>query len=130
MGYVYKEKMAKNARKMELARETIRKILQSPSLKVRRKGVVVKIIYPNTTVTPRDYIIALLNDKSRLFGYTGLGLEFAVNLIGDSSTFIGFSEDSYIVKPTVQDYLELWDKYTRYKRENGVDNKSNKRYIR
>jgi hypothetical protein len=53
-------------------------------------------------------------------------VEFAVNLVGGPSSFIGVSEESYIVKPTLKDYLELWDMYTRHKRENGIDNKSNK----
>ena len=100
---------------MALARETIRKILQDPSLKVRRKGVVVKIIYPDATVTPRNYMIVLLNDKSELYTTNDLSTELAVNLAGESSTCIGVSKESYIVKPTIQDYLELWDMYTRKK---------------
>lgn len=108
-----------------MARETILKILQDPSLKARKKGIVVKMICPSATVTPRNYMIILLNDKSKLHINT-LYPAFAVNLGGDSSSFIGVSENSYIVKPTVQDYLELWDMYTKHKRENGVDNKSNK----
>lgn len=107
-----------------MARETILKILQDPSLKARRKGTVLKVIYPDATTTPRNYMIVLLNGKSILYGTNSLWPEFAVNLAGESSACIGISEDSYIVKPTVQDYLELWEMYTRYK--NGNDNKSNK----
>ena len=103
---------------MALARETIWKILQDPSLKERRKGIVVKIIYPDATTTPRNYMIVLLNDKCKLSYGDNLRPEFAVNLAGESSTCIGVSEDSYIVKPTVQDYLELCDMYRKWKREN------------
>ena len=115
-----------------MARETILKILQDPSLKERKRGIVVKMICPDTVeyITPRNYMIVLLNDKSKLYNTNNMFVEFAVNLVGGPSSFIGVSEESYIVKPTVQDYLELWDMYTRHKRENGVDNKSNKRYIR
>lgn len=108
-----------------MARETILQILQDPSLKARKRGIVVKIIYPNAYLTPRNYMIVLLNDKSKLY-LTNLFPEFAVNLGGDSSSVVGVSEESYIVKPTVQDYLELWEMYTIYKK-NGVYIKSNKR---
>ena len=100
-----------------MARETIPKILQDPLLRVRKRGIVVKMICPRATVTPRNYMIVLLNDKSRLCGINDLHPEFAVNLAGDSSTDIGISNESYIVKPTVQDYLELLDMYTRYKKK-------------
>jgi len=111
---------------MALARETIKKILQDPSLKARRKGVVVKVIYPDAHSTQRNYMIVLLNNKSKLYYGSNLGIEFAVNLAGQPSSYIGVSEESYIVKPSIQDYLELWDMYTKYKK-NGVDNKSNKK---
>ena len=109
-----------------MARETIRKILQDPSLKAHKRGIVVKMICPDTTYdTPRNYMIVLLDDKSVLFN-NNLWVDFAVNLSGYSSYYIGVSKDSYIVKPTVQDYLELWEMYTRYKSKNDVDNKNNK----
>lgn len=107
-----------------MARETILKILQDPSLKAHKRGTVVKVIYPDATTTQRNYMIVLLNNKSILYGTNSLWLEFAVNLAGESSHCIGVSEESYIVKPTVQDYLELWEMYRKYK--NGNDNKSNK----
>ena len=100
-----------------MARETILEILQDPSLKAHKRGIVIKMICPRATVTPRNYMIILLNDKSRLYGINDLWPEFAVNLAGESSASIGLSEESYIVKPTVQDYLELWDMYTRYKKK-------------
>ena len=99
-----------------MARETILKILQDPLLKARKRGIVIKMICPHATTTLRNYMIILLNDKSKLQG-NHLRLEFAVNLGGDSSFGIGVSEESYIVKPTIQDYLELWDMYTKYKRK-------------
>ena len=111
-----------------IAREIIPKILQDLSLKARKKGIVVKMICPNATTTAkngRNYMIVLLNDKSKLYGFNTLWSEFAVNLAGESSACIGVFEGSYIVKPTIQDYLEIWDMYTRYKK-NGVDNKSDK----
>ena len=98
-----------------MARETILKILHDLSLKARKRGIVVKVIYPNDIDTPRNYMIVLLNDKSKLEYGSHLSTEFAVNLAGDSSCLIGISEDSYIVKPTIQDYLELLDMYRRYK---------------
>ena len=100
-----------------MARETILKILQDPSLKARKRGIVIKMICPNSTTTLRNYMIVLLNDKSKLCQGNNLCPEFAVNLGGDSSFGIGVSEESYIVKPTIQDYIELWDMYTRYKRK-------------
>lgn len=109
-----------------MARETILKILQDPLLKARKRGIVIKMICPHATTTLRNYMIVLLNDKSKLYQgnmYQGNNLwpEFAVNLGGDSSSCIGVSEESYIVKPTIQDYLEIWDMYTRYKRkENNI----------
>jgi hypothetical protein len=122
--------------KKNMARETILKILQDPSLKVRKRGIVVKMICPHATRTPRNYMILLLNDKSKLcgtktnnyskykfsydtnkFDTNDLFPEFAVNLAGNSSTCIGVSKESYIVKPTIQDYLELWDMYTTYKKK-------------
>jgi len=112
-----------------MARKTILKILQDPSLKAHKKGIVIKMICPHATITPRNYMIVLLNDKSRMHDTNSLWLEFAINLAGKSSTCIGVSKDSYIVKPTIQDYLEIWDMYTRYKKKcgkNGVCNKSNK----
>lgn len=109
-----------------MARETIRNILQDPSLKARRKGIVVKLIVPNaTTIAQRDYMIILLNNKSRLYGTNNLFLEFAVNLGGHASYGIGIPESAYIVKPTLKDYLELWEMYRKCK-GNGVDNKRNK----
>ena len=102
--------------KENMARETIPKILQDPSLKGRKRGIVIKMIYPDATATPRNYMIVLLNDKSKLYNSNSLYLEFAVNLAGESSASIGLSKESYIVKPTVQDYLELWEMYTRYKK--------------
>ena len=107
-----------------MARETILKILQDPSLKERKKGIVVKMICPSATVTPRNYMIVLLNDKSELY-YDSMHPEFAVNLAGEPSNYIGVPESAYIVKPTIKDYLELWDMYTKCKK-NGVYNKSNK----
>ena len=107
-----------------MARETILKILLDPSLKERRKGIVAKVIYPDATTTSRNYMILLLNDKSRLYDTNNLWLEFAINLAGEVSTLIGVSEECYIVKPTLKDYLELWEMYRKYK--NGNDNKSNK----
>ena len=101
---------------MALAREIILKILRDLSLKEHKKGVVVKIIYPGATATPRNYMIVLLNNKSKLSSTNNLRIEFAVNLAGDSSDCIGVSKGSYIVKPSVQDYLELWSMYTRYKK--------------
>lgn len=109
-----------------MARETILKILQDPSLKVRKRGIVVKMICPNATLALRNYMIVLLNDKSKLYDYHSLSPEFAVNLAGDSSTCIGVSETAYIVKPTIQDYLEICDMYRKWKGKNGVYNKSNK----
>lgn len=100
-----------------MAWETIKKILQDPSLKVRRKGIVVKVIFPDVINTPRNYMIVLLNDKSKLY-YDSLHTEFAVNLGGESSNCIGISKDSYIVKPTLKDYLELWEMYRRWKGKN------------
>ena len=99
-----------------MAKETILKILQDPSLKACKRGIVIKMIYPDATATPRNYMIVLLNDKSKLCN-NDLHPEFAVNLAGDSSTCIGVSEDAYIVKPTVQDYLEIWDMYTIHKKK-------------
>ena len=107
-----------------MARETILKILLDPSLKARKRGIVVKMIYPEATTTPRNYMILLLNDKSKLYSSNNLCVEFAVNLAGEPSSFVGVSKDSYIVKPTLKDYLELWEMYRKYK--NGNDNKSNK----
>jgi hypothetical protein len=101
--------------KKNMAIETILKILQDLSLKARKKGIVVKMICPHATITPRNYMIILLNDKSKLYS-NSLHSIFAVNLGGDSSSFIGISEDSYIVKPTLKDYLELWEMYTRHKK--------------
>ena len=66
-----------------MARETITKILQDPSLKAHKRGIVVKIIYPDAIVTPRNYMIILLNDKSKLYGPNNLFPEFAVNLAGE-----------------------------------------------
>lgn len=100
-----------------MAKETILKILQDPSLKACKRGIVIKMIYPDAIATPRNYMIVLLNDKSKLYGNNDLRPEFAVNLAGDSSSCIGVSEESYIVKPTVQDYLEIWDMYTRHKKK-------------
>jgi len=100
-----------------MARETILKILQDPSLKVRKRGIVVKMIYPDATTTPRNYMIVLLNYKCKLYDPNNLWVEFAVNLAGKSSTLVGVSGESYIVKPTVQDYLELWEMYTRCKKK-------------
>lgn len=100
-----------------MARETILKILQDPSLKARKRGIVIKMICPHATTTLRNYMIVLLNDKSKLYQGNNLCPEFAVNLGGDSSFGIGVSEESYIVKPTIQDYFEIWDMYTRYKRK-------------
>ena len=99
-----------------MARETISKILRDPSLKERKRGIVVKMICPYATLTQRNYMIVLLNDKSELY-CDSLHLEFAVNLAGDSSTYIGVPESAYIVKPTIKDYLELWDMYTKYKKK-------------
>jgi hypothetical protein len=101
--------------KKNMARETILKILQDPLLKARKRGIVVKMICPDATYTPRNYMIVLLTSDSTLYGYD-LRPKFAVNLGGDSSSSIGVSEESYIVKPTIQDYFEIWDMYTRYKR--------------
>lgn len=104
-----------------MARETILKILQDPSLKERKRGIVVKMIcWPHATLTKRNYMIVLLNDKSELYGYVGghsLRTEFAVNLAGEPSNCIGVSESAYIVKPTLKDYFELWDMYTKYKKK-------------
>lgn len=100
-----------------MARETILKILQDPLLKARKRGIVIKMICPHATTTLRNYMIVLLNDKSKLCQGNNLCPEFAVNLGGDSSSCIGVSEESYIVKPTIQDYFEIWDMYTRYKRK-------------
>ena len=110
-----------------MARETIKKILQDPSLKERRKGIVVKVIFVDATYTIRNYMIILLNDKSKVHdGYNyNLFVEFAINLGGNASCSIGISDSAYIVKPTLKDYLELWEMYTRCK-GNGVDNKRNK----
>ena len=128
-----------------MARETIPKILQDPSLKARKRGIVIKIMYPDARTTPRNYMIVLLNDKSKLYGTktnnygkykfyeygtnkydtNDLLPEFAVNLAGNSSRYIGVPELAYIVKPTLKDYLELWEMYTSYKK-NGIYNKSNK----
>lgn len=99
-----------------MARETILKILQDPLLKARKRGIVIKMICPHATTTLRNYMIVLLNDKSKLY-VNSLFTEFVVNLGGDSSSSIGISEESYIVKPTIQDYFEIWDMYTRYKRK-------------
>ena len=100
-----------------MARETISKILRDPSLKARRRGIVVKMICPHATITPRNYMIVLLNDKSELYYANDLWPEFAVNLAGDSSHEIGVPDSAYIVKPTIQDYLEIWEMYTRYKKK-------------
>lgn len=108
-----------------MAKETILKILRDPLLKVHKRGIVVKVIYPDVTTTPRNYMIVLLNDKSKLY-YSNLCPEFAVNLARESSTCIGLSETAYIVKPTIQDYLEICDMYRKWKGKNGVDNKNNK----
>jgi len=108
---------------MALAKETILEILQDPSLKARKRGIVIKMICPHAATTTRNYMIALLTTNSTLFGGI-LVPEFAVNLVGDASHIIGISVDSYIVKPTLKDYLELWEMYRKYK--NGNDNKSNK----
>ena len=99
-----------------MARETITKILQDPSLKEHKRGIVVKIIFPYAIDKQRDYMIVLLNDKSKLDYGSHLSTEFAVNLAGEASTLIGISE-GHCVKPTVQDYLELWDMYRRYKKK-------------
>lgn len=108
-----------------MARETIQKILQDPSLKAHKRGIVIKMMCPHATTTPRNYMTVLLDDKSELYN-NNLWKVFAVNLGGDLTLMIGVSKDSYIVKPTMQDYLELWDMYTRYKRKNGIGNKDNK----
>lgn len=108
-----------------MARKTIKKILQDPSLKERRKGIVVKVIFIDAISTPRNYMIILLNDKSKLYGGYNLFPEFAINLGGNASCSIGISDSAYIVKPTLKDYLELWEMYRKCK-GNGVDNKSNK----
>ena len=100
-----------------MARETILKILQDPSLKERKRGVVVKMICPDATCTPRNYMTVLLSNKSTLYDTNNLWSEFAVNLAGGSSVLVGVSKDSFIVKPTLKDYLELWDMYTRHKKE-------------
>ena len=111
-----------------MAIETILKILLDPSLKARKRGIVVKMICPDATYTPRNYMIVLLTSDSTLYGYV-LRPKFAVNLEGDASHSIGVSRSSYIVKPTLKDYLELWEMYTRHKRKWNyipVGNKSNK----
>ena len=99
-----------------MARETILKILQDPSLKAHKRGIVVKIVYPYVMARLRNYMIVLLNDKSELCENNELLTEFAVNLAGEVSFCIGVSGGS-CVKPTVQDYIEIWDMYTRYKRK-------------
>ena len=121
-----------------MARETIPKILQDLSLKARKRGIVIKIMYPDARTTPRNYMIVLLNDKSKLYGTNKYSTnkcdandllpEFAVNLAGNSSRYIGVPESAYIVKPTLKDYLELWEMYTSHKK-NGIYNKSNKESI-
>jgi len=101
-----------------MARETILKILRDPSLKVRKRGIVVKMICPLATFTLRNYMIVLLSDKNELYGCDGgysLRTEFAVNLAGEPSNYIGVPESAYIVKPTLKDYFELWDMYRKCK---------------
>lgn len=111
-----------------MARKTIKKILQDPSLKVRRKGVVVKVIFTDATSTPRNYMIILLNNKSKLYnGYT-LFPELAINLGGNASCSIGISDSAYIVKPSLKDYLELWEMYRKYKRKRKTNKKESISY--
>ena len=102
---------------MALARETILKILQDPSLKVRKRGIVVKMICPRATNTPRNYIILLLTSDSTLY-FQDLRPKFAVNLGGEPSHLIGISDSDYIVKPTLKDYLELLEMYRKWNGKN------------
>ena len=114
-----------------MARETITKILQDPSLKEHKRGIVVKMIFPYAIDKQRDYMIVLLNDKSKLYGNYNLFVEFAVNLAGEASTCAWVSVGS-CVKPTVQDYLELWEMYTRCKKngeKHGVGKRNNSENI-
>jgi len=97
-----------------MARETIKKILQDPLLKEGKKKVFIKIVYPEVTTTLRNYMLVLLTKKTFLHG-NNLVNAFVINLGKELSTFIGISEDSYIIKPTMTEYFEMSSSYRAHK---------------
>ena len=97
-----------------MARETIKRILQDPLLKEGKKKVFIKLVYPKATTTLRNYMLALLTEKSFLDGNT-LVDAFVINLGKKPSNMIGISKDTYIIKPTMADYFEMSSSYRTYK---------------
>ena len=97
-----------------MARETIKKILQDPLLKEGKKKVFVKLVYPKATTTLRNYMLVWLTEKSYLDGNT-LVNAFVINLAKKPSNLIGISKDTYIIKPTMVDYFEMSSSYRTYK---------------
>lgn len=97
-----------------MAKETIKKILQDPLLKEGKKKVFIKLVYPEAITTLRNYMLILLTKKTSMFE-NNLVNAFVINLGGYPSHTIGISKDSYIVKPTMTDYFEISYSYRTYK---------------
>jgi hypothetical protein len=97
-----------------MARETIKRILQDPLLKEGKKKVFVKLVYPKATTTLRNYMLILLTKEAYLDG-NQLVNAFVINLGKGPSNCIGISKHSYITKPTMADYFEMSSSYRTYK---------------
>jgi hypothetical protein len=97
-----------------MAKETIKKILQDPLLKEGKKKVFVKLVYPKATTTLRNYVLILLTKETSMCGSI-LVNAFVIDLDKKPYNWIGISKNSYITKPTMMEYFEISSSYRTYK---------------